>query len=56
MQGDTDASLRHLNRGLEYISRGDTATLSRFELLFGKVFLRSGMYEDALKYFNRCLI
>ncbi len=55
LQGDTDASLRQLNKGLEYISRGDTATLSRFELLFGKVFLRSGMYEDALRYFNRCL-
>ena len=55
LQGDTDASLQNLNRGLEYISHSDTSTLSRFELLFGKVFLRSGMYEDALRYLNRCL-
>ncbi len=55
LQGNTDESLQYLNKGLEYISRGDAITLSRFELLFGKVFLRSGMYADALRYLNRCL-
>ena len=54
-QGKSEASLQQLKKGLEYISGEDTNTLTRFELLFGRVFLRSGMYEDALRYFNRCL-
>jgi len=55
LQGKIEESLYYLKMGLKKIARGDDPLLPKFELLFGRVFSRSGEYEEALKNLNRSL-